>query len=462
MSDKIIEIEYEKKIEDFESQISNPKTSLDKKFDIYAQYRNYLGYIDYEKSIEITNRAINLAKNNEKIDQEYQFKFLKSSSLINLNFLQEGFSLLNECLIYYKSVKNKDKIASIYGILSNVFSSIQLYNISSNLIHYVIKNIINPNEKNKLFHFYNNLMIIYFSNLKISILDESFIKSIIQYYEENAESDTPIYYITRLNLARFYRLSKKNEQAKTEFLITLDYFEKNKIVIFQKDVHYELGLLYKDIGDKTMQLYHLKKSLSISKSNKMLGLIIFIHQELSNYYKNEKKYKYALEHIEKMQAIEHNFNNEKDKCLLLLKESQIINSLNLEPSVLDDFYHSDYLSTRRILYIENFNKEVIKFNVDEIIHVNKSNEFLSITLTSGKTIFSKISFKNFLEKLQNEIKDNNMFLEINSRSQLVNLLWVQSINYIEKEITLRCIDQTFTFSISKRQVPILKKRMSEL
>lgn len=462
MAEKITEIEYQKKVNDFENQLSSQEISIDEKFEIFAQYRHYLEYIDYQKSIDVMDSAIDLAKKNQKIEPEYRFKFLKSSSLININHLKEGFILLNECLAYYISTKNKDKIASILGILSNVFSSMRMYNIATNLINYVINNIINPNDKNKLFHFYNNLMIIYFSNLKISILDDSFIKLIIQYYEDNKEIDTTVYYISRLNLARFYRLSKKNKIAEVEFLIALDFFEKNKIYVFQKDIHFELGLLYKEIGNKTKYLYHLKKALSISKTHKMYGLLIFIHQEISNYYKNEKKYKLALEHIEKLQVIEHNFNNEKDKCLIYLKESQIIESLNLEKNILEEFYNADYHSARRILYIENFKKEIIKFNVDEIIFVNKSNEYLNITLTNGKTIFSKFSFRDFLEKIQNEIKDHNMFLEINSRSQLVNLLWVQSINYIEKEITLRAMDQTFTFSVSKRQVPILKKRMREM
>lgn len=462
MNEKITEKEYQKKVSDFENQLSSQEISIDEKFEIFAQYRNYLEFIDYQKSIEVMDCAIDLAKKNQKIEPEYRFKFLKSNSLININHLNEGFILLNECLLYFKSTKNNAKIASIFGILSNVFSSLRMYNIATNLINYVINNFINPNEKNKLFHFYNNLMIIYFSNLKISILDDLFIKSILQYYEENNELDTPIYFITRLNLARYYRLSKKNELAVTEFLIALDFFEKNNFFIFQKDIHFELGLLYKEIGNKTKQLYHLKKSLSISKSNKMFGLLIFIHQEISNYYKNEKKYKYALEHTEKLNVIEHNFNNEKDKCLIYLKESQIIESLNLEKNVLDEFYNVDYNSARRILYIENFKKEIIKLNVDEIIFVNKSNEYLNITLTNGTSIFSKLSFKDFLEKIQNEIKDHYMFLEINSRSQLVNLLWVQSINYIEKEITLRAIDQIFTLSISKRLVPILKNRMCEL
>ncbi len=82
MAEKITEIEFQKKVRDFENQLSSQEISIDEKFEIFAQYRNYLEYIDYQKSIDVMDCAIDLAKKNQKIELEYRFKFLKSSSLI--------------------------------------------------------------------------------------------------------------------------------------------------------------------------------------------------------------------------------------------------------------------------------------------------------------------------------------------------------------------------------------------
>lgn len=448
--------DIEKKCIDFELKISQANT-IEQKVRAYLDYRNYLSIIDPKKSIELMDEAIAIVEKTSSKSELYKLYYSKANSLIHIKKIEEGFLLMSKCLEYNLKKNDKIQLGLIYLSFSNIFYKLTLFKTSIFLKHYVIKNFFNPNDKERTYAIYTNIMSVYFISLNINKFEESFILNIVDYYKDKKDKNLIGYIISKLNLARYYRLNNDLNKSLEIYNEMLHLCFVSKNYASAMDIHYELGLMYKDQKNWAKAEYHFYEAYKINQKEYIHYHNLALYEELYTLYKKDQNSKKALEFLEVFNQKEIEFEKEKEEILSQLKKIGFEKVINDDALIVKDYFEKIAFENQNILLEENVKGEVVKINIDEVVYVSKTEEFLQVCFVNGKKIHLKTLYKNFIQKMVTKLNGMGMFFETNARNQTVNLFWLSRFEDQTKEIVLKVIQEEYTFSVSKRQFPLLKK-----
>jgi hypothetical protein len=180
--------------------------------------------------------------------------------------------------------------------------------------------------------------------------------------------------------------------------------------------------------------------------------------ELYQYYTEIRDDKKALECFENYQL----FKSKEDKLKLEIKDKIQKIGFSGELDLNNELFYKiseDYNLETNGFYIRDLkgNHHLVSFQ--DILFAEKQIDILKIYFSIDKPIYTKMSFKEFLDKINLNTKFNNLFFETQQRSTIVNLFWFNKMNTIDKKIILKGVNQDFELNVSKRQYPLLKKHL---
>lgn len=422
----------------------------------FLMYRNYLLQFDTQKVLEVVDQGLKYAIEFGDEEDVLKLNTAKASALINLNHINEGFSLLFLCIEQAQKLNQKPILTILFGNLSNVFYTIGLHQTSLSIINYALQNYCSPEDFQSKYSFYNNMIRIYFNELNVLKFNDVFIQEIIDYYEGIKDFSNINYLYARFNLARYYRLSGRDDDALNLLTHLLELYQSQKMYFFLSDVYFEMGLIYKSQKLKTKMIFSFKEALKNYKKYHLRVVNLVIYQVLYEFYKEERDTTNALKYLEMYKEKEAVFRSERENKLKVMKMLGYDEILSIDSEIIKEYLKNTFFERHYRLIEENLKGEQIEILVDNIVYFSKSDTFLKLCLNNGHIIYLKTSFKDFVANIFHTIGDKHLFFETSSRSQMVNLFWLSKINYIKKEIVLKVLQNEYIISVSKRQLPLLR------
>jgi tetratricopeptide (TPR) repeat protein len=424
---------------------------------IYHEYRNFVSLINPKRSLEIAEKGCIYAKTIS--EKEYmQMLFSKSNSLTLLQRYNESYEILISCLKYYKEEGSRIMIIKTLGAISNILSFLELFPQAIYILNTILYKLINPEEKALKFITKLNLIQIYIQesqNIPFSIEE---LEELLEYEEVQKLSNAHPNVILNLSKGILYFHNEAFSNAIDILEGTLSYCNDQKIEFLVNNIQYYLGITYKKIKEFKKMEHCFKNIIHYSNKINNSNLMPKAYLELYQYYTEIRDDKKALECFENYQL----FKSKEDKLKLEIKDKIQKIGFSGELDLNNELFYKiseDYNLETNGFYIRDLkgNHHLVSFQ--DILFAEKQIDILKIYFSIDKPIYTKMSFKEFLDKINLNTKFNNLFFEIQQRSTIVNLFWFNKMNTIDKKIILKGVNQDFELNVSKRQYPLLKKHL---
>lgn len=445
------------KIKFFESSLEK-ETNSAKKLRLWHDYRNYFALISPQFALEIAEKGCEYAIQ-VGLEEYMAMLFTKSNSLTQLERYEESFTLLSKCLTFYLDCNDNEMIVKILGAISNIFIRLELVSQAIYLLSYILENYAFVNNRELILVAKANLIQIYFSEFEKNPFCIEEIDEILDAYEIKEQTSSHAFLIISLSKSLFYE--QKGDYEKTiqeikKVIHSADKIGSNCILI---DSYYTLGRVYKKINKKVEMERAYSTAIFYSDQIGLKKVYINIYEDLYEYYSSKGLYKKALESLEKFNQYTINYDEIRRRVSSISKQIGFSLEFNIDKEVLTslnqnlDFEHKIHIIINDLKGIEH------TLNINDIIFAQKRIDILKIQVAIGKPIYSKMSFKDFVNKIESYNSFYKLFFETNVRNQLVNLFWLSKMDMVKKVIYLKSIDNLFEINISKRQYPLLKKRL---
>lgn len=427
---------------------------------IWHEYRNYFSYINPSLSLEIIERGCEFAKTVNE-EEYYNMLFSKSNSLTQLERFKESYDLLINCLNFYVSTSNKSMIIKILGGISNIFIHLELFPQAIYIIDNLIKKYLNSDDEKTLFISKANLIQIYIEKMEYFPYKIEEIDNLLTSKEINTLKLAHPYIILSISKGKLFLKKNEYEKAIQLFQLLLSDSKYNAVNVLTRDIKFFLALTYKKIRDFKNMEKLFTYILSINKQLKSKNHNCQIYLELYEYYSNQNDHKKALESYENYLIYKKDLDVQKEEMNSKLNLFGYSDNIRLDNSLFYNFLNTRDLETECTIIIEDLNRKKHLINIQDIIYAEKNIDILKIELAVEKTIYSKINLKDLHQKINSFNSLKVLFFEIQQRSLLVNLFWLNNFDTDEKTLSLIAIDKSFFFKISKRQYPFLKKHLTE-
>jgi hypothetical protein len=423
----------------------------------YHEYRNFVSLINPKLSLEIAEKGCNYAKTIS--EKEYMHMlFSKSNSLTLLQRYNESYEILISCLKYFKEEENRTLIIKTLGAISNILIFLELFPQAIYILNTILYKLINPEEKALKFITKLNLIQIYIQesqNIPFSIEE---LEELFEYEEVQKLSNVHPNVILNLSKGILYFHNEAFSNAIHILEGTLSYCNDQKIEFLVNNIQYYLGITYKKIKEFKKMEHCFKNIIHYSNKINNSNLMPQAYLELYQYYTEIRDDKKALECFENYQL----FKSKEDKLKLEIKDKIQKIGFSGELDLNNELFYKiseDYNLETNGFYIRDLkgNHHLVSFQ--DILFAEKQIDILKIYFSIDKPIYTKMSFKEFLDKINLNTKFNNLFFETQQRSTIVNLFWFNKMNTIDKKIILKGVNQDFELNVSKRQYPLLKKHL---
>jgi tetratricopeptide (TPR) repeat protein len=443
---------YEKQIQ----ECSEPSEILK----LYRDYRNYVAFFNPRLSLEIATRGLDYAKSYGSETEIYELLFTQANSLLLIEKYDVALDQYLSCFHYFSKTDNRIMVIKVLGSISNLFFSLELYHQSIYIINLLLNNYINPGDEELKYLFMMNLTHVYNYLHHKSIYDLVTYNEILLYLEGVNKMETQMYVKTLVLKAIFYKNNNMFDDAISLFKEIIIKNEKLDSAVLLKEVYYDLGQTYKVLGNETEMKACFKKSIEYAEKSNIKSLNQNVFHELYQYYSSKNNYKKALEYLEKYNTMTVQFEESKSRVNSKIQTLGYNTDIIFNSDWVKSLSHEVNINDQHNLYITDINDKIQKVNINDIVFIKKDKEILKIEIVLGKTIYSKMSFKDCIEKLK-EIPSVNLFFETNLRNQIVNLFWMVDVDLPNKTIHLKAIDKSYLVQISKRQYALFKKFLQE-
>lgn len=447
---------YSEKISYYEQLLSKTQDNFEK-IKIWHEYRNYFSYINPSLSLEIVERGCEFAKT---INEEEYFNMLfsKSNSLTQLERFKESYELLIHCFSYFQKNNNSKMLAKILGGISNIFTYLELYPQSIFLLNKILGKYTTEEDKHIRYVISINLIQLYlnkFEDIPYNIED---LDALLASAETNAIKSPHPYLILNITKARLLANKKADYQSAIDiFNETIIKGEEQKVDILVRDAKYFLALCYKNIGDyKNMERVFLNV-IQINNKVKSTNHNSDIFFELYNYYSKHNEPKKALEAYEKHQIYSKDRESEKNALSSKINLFGYSSDIDINNALFYSIFTQSNIDSDNTIIITDIYGKNHLIRLQDIIFAEKNIDILKIHLALDYPINTKLNFKDLIEKINSFPSIKKLFFEIQQRSHIVNLFWLNKFDTDKKTVILNAIDKSFEFNISKRQYPIFKK-----
>ena len=437
----------------YENKIKNEK-DINAVFRLYNVYIYNINKISPIKGLEISEEAISLAK---KLKNEFQYHVMlynKALSYAEQEDYEEALKLFYSVKIYFQLNNQQEYYLAALSNIGVIFYELKKYKQSL----YIWKNnIVNFSQKSNIKHKFviiNNLISVYLKTYKPAENIQNQLNEIIEYYKNNEKDQ--IYFDASINFSKLLLIQKDFEKSMAFAEECLTYSIKEANHKLQINAYFCLIDIYKAKKDDVNTLKYLKLNLIIIEKFDQKFQLEDIYKELYLFHKSKRKYREALNFLEKFyhrkdkrKAIILNLNNLIEKFSLNIQNNKESNSI-------EKYLKSNIAFVENSYFFENKNGALIKINIDNIVYIEAVDKMTKIIFSDATSEVFKISFKEFLNQFELNYTKKHLLFHLNKRSLIVNLYWLNKFDKYKKTIQLNVFGNHYLFNISRNQFKPLK------
>lgn len=307
-----------------------PSKKVETLFKLLVEYRNVLPM----KGIDYANEALELIKNDPKLDSAYRFKLV--------NGIGDSYRYIsrNELAIdyYFKALRlaEKSKIEKDRGIALNniglIYNNIKDFNLALDYIKRSYKIFDKFKDKSLIIQSYNNLASIYWNDKKID--------SALKYYNLAFEVSKEINDLVGLlhsynNLGVVYLEKGDNYIALEYFYRSLEISKNINDRSGEAQTLNNLGQVFISLEKYRTAASNIEEALSIAQELNAKAVIADSYFYLSKLYENTSDYKSALEYSKKFNITKDSiYNVEQNRRIQKLHEEYVLQKKDNEIKIL--------------------------------------------------------------------------------------------------------------------------------
>jgi len=442
---------YEHKI----NQANDPHRKLEH----IREYLLWLSQNDTSKALEVSKDGVLIAK---QLNDHYQLNWMKihhALALADENKFVEAIELFINIDKSYTRLGEKEYALKTKSNIAKIYYDVGLYNQAI----FIWKQILNAPRVLINDHFKNiitcNLYSAYQKTFKLNEINPDHLLQIIQYYESNHKTHEAIYPNALLCLAEHYFLNHDFEKTQTICDQGIDISKQHSILKNEYQFCYIKSMSYKETGDDDLFLKHLEITFDLSTSLKTDLLLENLYHELYLIYKKNKDMQKALNFLEKYSEEVIKKQKIKDSFQDSLESFNYLNPKNHE--LYKNFHSKNLFIYERNIRLYNNKNQLVNINIDNIISIKLTYNYLQINYANNKQVYIKASIMEFMKIIERTYEKNHLFFVNIARSEIVNLYWMTKCDFKKRILYFRVIDKVLEFEVSKRQVSYLKEFLSE-
>lgn len=440
---------------EFENQISQSK-DIKETLKLQRKFAFLMSNIDPKKAYEIMEEGHKLSFN---IDDEFEQNWmatLKGICLIELNKYDQALLILIEAKNYFYKNNYIEFYSKTLSNIAVVYFHLHIYNQSIYIWKDLLINYVSHDDVEFKNLAMNNLISAYQNTFMFDEYSEFQIREILDYYRINSIKKDQIYCDTLVNLMKYYILKSNFKKAIEIGIESLDFANVENFNKLKYEICILLYQCYKELGDEKNIIYHLKMALNISKKNHFTFLQEDLYKALYLYYKEKEDFKLAFEFLEKFHDLEKIKLETKSNIDRIIQKFGFDELDQQNSGYLKEYFRKNIFDLNRNVFMENIDGELIKINVDSIIHIESFNKNVKVFFPNNHSQIFKKSFKEFTDYLQEKLQKNHLFFFTNLRNQMVNLYWISRFDRISKQLYLNVLGQEIVFEVTRSQVSDLK------
>ena len=320
--------------DELEEQLKQPNISTKKIVEIHysllLEYRNVLPL----KGIDYANEALELLKENPKLDSLYKFKFLNGigDTYRYVSSNEYAMDKYIEALKVSEENKNQKQKAIALNNIGLIYNNIKDYQLA---LDYLIRsfNIIkNFDDKPLLIQSYNNMASIYWNDNQID--------SSMKYYNLAFEASKEINDLVGLlhsynNLGIVHLQKGDNYTALEYFYRSLEISQNINDRVGEAKTLNNLGQVFISLEKYNTAASNLESALSIAQELNAKAVLADSYFYLSKLYEENKDYEKALEYSKNFNKTKDSiYNVEQNRRIQKLHEEFVLQKKNREIEIL--------------------------------------------------------------------------------------------------------------------------------
>lgn len=438
----------EKVIKNFENQLIK-EVDIELKFKIYNKYIFSLIHLDINKAAEKLDEALFFA---EKIKDIYQYNVLlynKANLLTHIEDYEEAFNLYVKAKQFFFKNNHKEFYLATLSSIGVIFYNLKCYKQALYIWKDNLINLINEKDIKYRFALINNLIMVYLKTYSTSDQIEIQINEIIAYYDKNNLEKDQIYCDAIINLSNYHRIRFHEQKAITLAEECLLHSINEKNLKHQFESYLCFILIYKQLNDDRNLIKYLKKALLFCEKNRTKYRMEDLFQELYIYFKRRGKFKEALNYFEKSYYL----SNKRASSLISLQDKM---DKSRDLKFLNDYIEKNTFFLNREIFIEDKRGSIYKINIDNIVFVEAVDKITKVTYSNSGSEILKISFKDFMNQVEQTSPKNHILFYLNKRNMVINLYWLYKFDKYSKTVFLNVFGNNYEFEVSRGQLPSLR------
>lgn len=386
--------------------------------------------IDAEKTYKYIDDGIQICNSLNYSSQKHKLLAYQGAMYEKEYRLDDALLNYHTCATYFKKEKDEwmysNMLDSIAGIYTKSNKKVEAFNLYRQIIK-ITKKLNKPDEL-----FLGLLNIISLSiDLKRFKLAKNYLgelqklQSSLTYLSETA----PIY--IQYYEAKFALIAKDS-------VLALDYIQKTIDLSETKiELQYEKAMclaLRVEINSYQRNLEAMLSDIREIRNIKSVSVTSYLREALTtlyNYYERTKKYKAGIETL---------------KELFYIRENEFI-SKKLTDTI-DISTQSKANTDSRFIHIQDIHGITSRIEQNDMTNILYDNRILKIYLTDETTILKQGSLSDFMNMLQTQKADDIVRI---SRTEAVNLFYMESYNSTTKELILDIFGKKQKFKVAQRQ-----------
>lgn len=267
------------------------------KVSVLSKLSDYYLNKDLPKSLELSHRAINIARKNGETSQMAFVQSQRGEQFFLSGDYDRALKLLFASLITYEEADVSPSLCRVYNCIGAVYDRIQDYDKALDFYFKAVNSLNElPSNKNlsrkNLNSIYNNIGNIYNSKNKI--------ETALEYYQKALDlskllNDYRIMGSVYNNLGKLYSIQKKYDEALSYLQKSLECRQKIKDKDGLARTYSFFGNYYMMIGEETKALESIQKSLILGKEMGSLDTQNLAYYLMYEIFEQNGKHEKALE-----------------------------------------------------------------------------------------------------------------------------------------------------------------------
>lgn len=393
----------------------------------------------------------------QDIDAEKTYKYIEEGVRIcnSLNFPSQKHKLLAyQGAMFEKEYRLEDALMN-YHVCANYFKKEKDEWMYSNMLDSIAGIYTKSNKKVEAFNLYRQVIKI---TKKLNKPDELFLGIL------NTIS-------LSIDLKRF-KLAKNYFGELQKLQSSLTYLSETASIYLQ---YYEAKFAH-IAKDSPLALFHIQKAIDLSEVKiefqyeKAMCLALKI--EIHSYQRNLEAMLYDIQEIRNIKSVSvtsylrealttlytfyertknYKAGNETLKELFHIRENEFINKILTDAT--DNTTYAKSSLDAKYIHIQDFHGITKRIEQNDMTHIQYDNRILKIYLSDETAILKQGSLSDFMNMLQAQKIDNLVKI---SRTEAINLFYMDNYNSVTKELKLDIFGKTQIFQISLRQEKFIK------